>query len=387
MNYGMVRLLNLYVSWIQILTDMIKFLDLKGINQQYRDELLEAFTRVLDSGWYILGDEVKKFEQEFAEYCGVQHAIGVANGLDALTLIIRAYKELGIFKEGDEIIVPANTYIASILCISENNLIPVLVDADLSSYTIDSRLIETKITNRTVAILPVHLYGQLSDMVAINNIASKYQLKVIEDCAQSHGAENHIGVKAGNLGDAAGFSFYPGKNLGALGDAGVVTTNDTDLANCIRALLNYGSKVKYKNLYKGVNSRLDELQAAMLRVKLLHLDEETAKRRIIAERYLQGIQNAKLMLPQVLASHSHVWHVFVIRTNDRSHLQAYLTENNIQTVIHYPIPPHKQDAFKELSTGHFPISEQIHKSIISIPLSPVLTMEEVDFIIQVLNRY
>jgi len=366
---------------------MIKFLDLKAINLQYRDELLEAFTRVLDSGWYILGDEVAKFEQEFAEYCGVQHAIGVANGLDALTLIIRAYKELGIFKDGDEIIVPANTYIASILCISENNLKPVLVDGDLSSYTIDSELIESKISKRTVAILPVHLYGQLSDMVAINNIASKYQLKVIEDCAQSHGAEDHLGVKAGNLGNAAGFSFYPGKNLGALGDAGMVTTNDSELANCIRALLNYGSKVKYKNLYKGVNSRLDELQAAILRVKLLHLDEETEKRRIIAERYLLGIKNAKLILPQVQDGLSHVWHLFVIRTQDRSHLQAYLTKNNIQTVIHYPIPPHKQDAFEELSLGYFPISERIHESIISIPLSPVLTMKEADFIIQVLNRY
>jgi dTDP-4-amino-4,6-dideoxygalactose transaminase len=366
---------------------MIKFLDLRAINLQYRDELLEAFTRVLDSGWYVLGDEVAKFEQEFGEYCGVQHAIGVANGLDALTLIIRAYKELGIFKEGDEIIVPANTYIASILCISENKLIPVLVDGDLSSYTIDPGLIESKISNRTVAILPVHLYGQLSDMVAINAIANKYQLKVIEDCAQSHGAENYLGVKAGNLGNAAGFSFYPGKNLGALGDAGMVTTNDSELANCIRALLNYGSKVKYKNLYKGVNSRLDELQAAILRVKLLHLDEETERRRLIAERYLEGIKNVKLILPQVQESLSHVWHLFVIRTLDRSHLQAYLTKNNIQTVIHYPIPPHKQDAFKEMSTEHFPISERIHESIISIPLSPVLTMEEVDFIIQVLNRY
>jgi dTDP-4-amino-4,6-dideoxygalactose transaminase len=366
---------------------MIKFLDLKAINMQYREEILDAFTRVLDSGWYILGEEVKSFEEKFATYCGCDHAIGVANGLDALTLIIRAYKELGIFNEGDEIIVPANTYIASILSITENNLVPILVDCELSTYTIDASLIESKLTEKTVAILPVHLYGQLSDMDAISKIAKKYQLKVIEDCAQSHGAEDHLGVKAGNLGNAAGFSFYPGKNLGALGDAGMVTTNDTDLANCIRALLNYGSKVKYKNLYKGVNSRLDELQAAILRVKLLHLDEETAKRRFIAERYLQGINNAKLILPQFQDSLSHVWHVFVLRTQDRSHLQAYLTENNIQTVIHYPIPPHKQDAFKELSTGHFPISERIHESIISIPLSPVLTMEEVDFIIKVLNRY
>ncbi len=366
---------------------MIKFLDLKAINQQYRNELLEAFARVLDSGWYILGEEVKKFEQEFAEYCGTQHAIGVANGLDALTLIIRAYKELGFFKDGDEIIVPANTYIASILSISENNLIPILVDGDLSTYTIDPELIESKISKKTVAILPVHLYGQLTDMEAIAKIASKYQLKVIEDCAQSHGAESRQGVKAGNLSDAAGFSFYPGKNLGALGDAGMVTTNDTELANCIRAILNYGSIVKYKNLYKGVNSRLDEVQAAILRVKLLHLDEETEQRRLIAERYLLGIKNKKLILPTVRYRQSHVWHVFVLRTQDRTSLQAYLNAHNIQTVIHYPIPPHKQVAFKELSNCNFPVSELIHESIISIPLSPVLKMEEVDNIVQVLNNY
>lgn len=366
---------------------MIKFLDLKAINSQYREELIEAFTRVLDSGWYILGDEVKKFEQEFASYCGCEFAIGVANGLDALTLVIRAYKELGIFKEGDEIIVPANTYIASILAISENNLIPVLVDADLRSYTIDVSLIESRITAKTVAILPVHLYGQLSNMELITKIARKYHLKVIEDCAQAHGAQDIKGLKAGAIGDAAGFSFYPGKNMGALGDAGMITTNDGKLANTIRALLNYGSFVKYKNEFKGVNSRLDEIQAAILRVKLKYLNQETEIRRNIASQYLNGIKNYKFVLPSNLNKDSHVWHVFVIRTNEREKLQAYLEVHGVQTVIHYPIPPHKQVAYRELNNLHFPVSEIIHETIISLPLSPVISNEDVNNIIQVLNKY
>jgi dTDP-4-amino-4,6-dideoxygalactose transaminase len=366
---------------------MIKFLDLKAINMQYREEILDAFTRVLDSGWYILGKEVKSFEDEFAAYCGCNHAIGVANGLDALTLIIRAYKELGIFNEGDEIIVPANTYIASILAITENNLVPILVDCDLSTYTINANQIESKITEKTVAILPVHLYGQLSNMDAISKIAQKHQLKVIEDCAQSHGAEDQNGKLAGNLGDAAGFSFYPGKNLGALGDAGAVTTNDPLLANCIRALMNYGSKVKYENKFKGVNSRLDEVHAAILSVKLKYLNEETAHRRLVASRYLAGIKNDKLVLPNLQNDRSHVWHVFVLRTKEREKLRVYLEKHGVQTVIHYPIPPHKQLAFKELNDCQYPISELIHESIISIPLSPVLTLEEVDSIIELLNNY
>jgi len=338
---------------------MVKFLDLYNINQQYKSELKEAFERVLDSGWYILGEEVKQFEANYAAYCGTKHAIGVANGLDALILIIRAYKELGVFEEGDEIIVPSNTYIASILAVSANNLVPVLVEPDLDSYNIDQDLIEAKITTKTKAILPVHLYGQLCDMVNINKIALKHNLKVIEDCAQSHGATIHE-RRAGNFGDAAGHSFYPGKNLGALGDGGAVTTNNDELASTIRALANYGSHVKYKNKYQGLNSRLDELQAALLGVKLKTLDTDTEIKRKIAARYLSEIRNDKIKLPKVPEQSAHVWHLFVIRTADRDQLQQYLAENGIQTVIHYPIPPHKQEAYKEWNGLSYPISEQIH---------------------------
>jgi dTDP-4-amino-4,6-dideoxygalactose transaminase len=365
---------------------MIKFLDLYKINQLHKENLKLAFEKVLDSGWYIMGSSVKQFEKEFADYCGVKHAIGVANGLDALILIIRAYKELGIFNNGDEIIVPSNTYIASILAISANNLVPVLVEPNINSYNLDSSLIESAITDKTRGILPVHLYGQLCDMNAINAVAKKYKLKVIEDCAQSQGAFFE-GKKAGAFGDAGGFSFYPGKNLGALGDGGLVTTNDDDLATAIRALLNYGSHVKYQNLYKGVNSRLDELQAALLSVKLKELDNETARRREIAEIYMQGIKNPKVILPSTLFPLSHVWHLFVVRTNNRNELQQYLKENEIETVIHYPIPPHKQQAYKELNALSFPISEQIHHTVLSLPISPVLTNEEVNKVISVINKY
>lgn len=366
---------------------MIKFLDLLAINKLHRDELKEAFERVLDSGWYIMGTELKQFESDFAVYCNTKHAIGVANGLDALILIIRAYKELGIFKEGDEIIVPSNTYIASILAISANNLVPVLVEPDVVTFNLDPDLIEKQITDKTVAILPVHLYGQLCDMDRINAIAQTYNLKVIEDCAQSHGATDVTGKRAGNFGDAAGFSFYPGKNLGALGDAGAITTNDDDLAIAIKALLNYGSQIKYKNIYKGINSRLDELQAALLSVKLKKLDQETEIKRAIANRYLNEITNPKIYLPAINSQNGHVWHLFVIRTSNRNELQNYLTENGIQTVIHYPIPPHKQEAYKELKNLNFPISEKIHAEVLSLPLSPVMSKEEVNSIIGVLNAY
>lgn len=367
---------------------MIKFLDLQKLNQKHKKELLKAFERVLDSGWYIMGEELKKFERDFADYCGTKYAIGVANGLDALILIIRAYKELGIFKDGDEIIVPANTYIASILAISANNLKPVLVEPDINTYNLDPKLIEVAITEKTVGILPVHLYGQLCDMEAILNIASKHNLKVIEDCAQSHGAISTTGTKAGNFGDAAGFSFYPGKNLGALGDAGAITTNDETLQDTLRALLNYGSHTKYQNLYKGLNSRLDELQAALLSVKLSALDFETDFKRSIANRYKEEILNLKVTLPCLASNQeSHVWHLFVIRTSDRKHLQEYLSEKGIQTVIHYPIPPHRQRAYEELNVFNFPISEKIHDEVISLPLSPVMTNEEVSYIIKTLNDY
>lgn len=365
---------------------MVKFLDLLEINKQHKEELKKAFERVLDSGWYIMGDELKTFETEFAAYCGTKHAIGVANGLDALILIIRAYKEMGVFQDGDEIIVPANTYIASILAISANNLVPVLVEPDINTYNIDPALIEFHITAKTKAILPVHLYGQLCDMNAINAIAQKHQLKVIEDSAQAHGATSN-GKRAGNFGDATGFSFYPGKNLGALGDAGAITTNDDTLNGSIRALLNYGSQKKYENLYKGINSRLDELQAALLSVKLKTLDQETATKRAIANRYLKEINNAKIILPKVAEQSAHVWHLFVVRTDAREHLQQYLTNNGIQTVIHYPIPPHQQEAYKEWNNLSYPISETIHREVLSLPLSPVLKPEEVDYVIKTINKY
>ncbi len=376
---------------------MIPFLDLKGINAQYREELIQACTKVIDSGWYIQGNECKEFEKEFAEYCGSKYATGVANGLDALTLIFRAYKELGVMQSGDEVIVPANTYIASILAISENDLLPVLVEPDSITYLIDPDKIEENISSRTKAILPVHLYGQTCQMDKINKIAKKHNLKVIEDSAQSHGA--YFGNRrCGNLGDASGFSFYPGKNLGALGDGGVVTTNNKELSDTIRALANYGSQKKYENIYKGINSRLDEIQAAILRVKLRHLDEETEKRREVAAYYLEYIKNKDIILPiqncpteVPLGAKSdiknHVWHVFAIRTQNRDELQKYLLENDIQTLIHYPIPPHKQEAYKEWNTENYPISEKIHEQILSLPISAIQTMEDSKKITDILNNW
>jgi len=365
---------------------MIPFLDLQCLNAQYRAELIEACTRVIDSGWYIQGNECKEFNKEFAQYCGTKYAIGVANGLDALILILRAYKELGFMEDGDEVIVPSNTYIASILAISQNNLVPVLVEPRLDTYLIDPSKIEEKITSKTKAILPVHLYGQICEMDAINEIAKKHNLKVIEDSAQSHGAY-FKDKRSGNLGDASGFSFYPGKNLGALGDGGAVTTNDEELALAIKALANYGSHKKYENLYKGINSRLDEMQATMLRVKLRYLDNEVEKRREIANYYLQNIKNDNIILPTVREQDNHVWHLFVIRTNKRDELQKYLLDNGIQTLIHYPIPPHKQNAYKEWNNKNYPISEQIHEEILSLPISGVQSLEDTMKIVQVLNDF
>ena len=365
---------------------MIKFLDLLSINQKYKAELMTAFERVFDSGWYIMGEELKKFESSFAKYCGVKHAIGVANGLDALILIIRGYKEMGSLKEGDEIIVPANTYIASILAISANNLIPVLVDADLNTYNIDSTKIESHITINTRAILPVHLFGQLANMPEILLIAKKYNLLIIEDSAQSHGAALGI-LKSGGFGDASGFSFYPGKNLGALGDGGAITTNDDELARTLRALLNYGSDVKYENIFKGVNSRLDEMQAAFLSVKLKYLDNDTQIKRQIANRYISEITNPKISLPQVGNQLAHAWHLFVVRTDDRLVLQEYLAKKGIQTVIHYPIPPHKQKAYAELNGIELPITEKIHNEVLSLPLGPTMTKSEVSKVIESINSY
>ena len=368
---------------------MIPFLDLKAINAQYRDELVAVCTRVIDSGWYIGGKELEEFEQHFAAYCGTRYAIGVANGLDALTLTLRAWKELGKLQEGDEVIVPSNTYIASILAITQNNLTPVLVEPDEKTFNIDPQKIEAAITPKTKVILPVHLYGQMAEMPAIMAIAAKHNLLVLEDSAQAHGAEIE-NRKAGNWGNAAGFSFYPGKNLGALGDAGVITTNDAELAHMLKALRNYGSHEKYKNLVLGVNSRLDEIQAAMLNVKLKFLEQETQYRRQIANLYLEEIKNPIIELPSINDAKNytqHVWHLFVIRTKHREALQKYLTEHEVQTVIHYPIPPHKQQAYKEWNDLSLPISEQIHAEVLSLPIGPNLSMDEAEKVVQLCNGF
>lgn len=369
---------------------MIPFLDLKNINQQYREELVAACKRVIDSGWYINGNELEQFEQNFANYCGVKFAIGVANGLDALILTLRAWKELGKLQEGDEVIVPSNTYIASILAITANNLTPVLVEPDLATYNIDPLKIEEAITAKTKVILPVHLYGQLAAMPKIMKIAEAHNLLVLEDSAQSHGAQIE-GKKAGNWGDASGFSFYPGKNLGALGDAGAVTTNDEELAKMIKALRNYGSHEKYKNLVPGVNSRLDEIQAAMLDIKLKYIDDEVKHRRLIADNYLSQIKNPLIQLPlnniQATNYTQHVWHLFVIRTDHREALQKYLADHGVQTLIHYPLPPHKQQAYKEWSKFSFPISEQIHSQVLSLPIGPTLSLQDAEKIVELCNQF
>lgn len=365
----------------------VPFLDLKAINLRDYDLIKANIEDTINGGWYILGNKVKKFEEDFAKYCETNHCIGVANGLDALILILKAYKELGVMQDGDEVIVPANTYIATILAISANALIPILVEPDINSYLIDVNRIEEKITTKTRAIMLVHLYGQVIKMERIWELAKKNNLKIIEDSAQSHGA-SYKGRYSGNLGDASGFSFYPGKNLGALGDAGAVTTNDNQLAVTIRALANYGSEIKYKNVHKGINSRLDELQAGVLSVKLRNLDLDNEKRRYIARLYCDKIVNSKIVLPKLIgAENSHVWHVFVIRTKDRDVLQRYLADNGILTVIHYPIPPHKQNAYNELTDLSLPISEQIHQEVLSLPISPVQTVEQTEYIIDKINNY
>ena len=365
---------------------MIPFLDLKAINQQYQAELKEACARVIDSGWYIMGKELAAFEQEFADYCGSKKAIGVANGLDALVLTLRAWKELGKLKDGDEVIVPANTYIASILAISENKLTPVLVEPDPATFNLMAEGIAKSITAKTKVILPVHLYGQISPMREIVQLAKEHDLLVLEDCAQSHGAMID-GKKAGTWGDAGAFSFYPGKNLGALGDAGAVTTDDDELFDVLSALRNYGSHEKYKNKFKGVNSRLDEIQAAMLRVKLSHLPSETQARQNVAKLYLKGIKSPLIELPEVTNPEGHVWHLFVIKTAQREKLANYLTANGLQSLIHYPIPPHKQGAYKEWANDSFPISEQIHEQVLSIPMSPVMSSADINSIIGIINDW
>ena len=370
---------------------MIPFLDLKAINQQHRQSLIDAATRVIDSGWYVLGQEVKAFEQEFAAYCGTSHCVGLANGLDALVLTLRAWREMGMLHGGDEVIVPANTYIASVLAITENRLKPVFVEPDTSTYNLCPQKVRDAITPKTKAIMAVHLYGQLAPMRAIMAIAEEHQLMVLEDSAQAHGASVD-GKRAGNWGHASGFSFYPGKNLGALGDAGAMTTNDPELAQTVRALGNYGSHKKYENLYQGLNSRLDEMQAALLRVKLHHLDAETLVRKQIAVAYVQGINNP-LLQPPILSdatvdslSH-HVFHLFVVRVKQRSAFQASLKAEGIDTLIHYPIPPHQQQAYRHYKDLQLPLTEAIHQEVVSLPIGPSMEMEQVSKVIEVINSF
>jgi dTDP-4-amino-4,6-dideoxygalactose transaminase len=365
---------------------MIPFLNLKKINEPFEAAFQQKMKQLLDSGWYILGNEVTTFEANFATYCGTKHCIGVGNGLDALVLIFKAYIQLGKIQKGDEVIVPANTYIASVLAILEADLVPILIEPKLDTSNINPDLILDKITPKTKAILSVHLYGQLCEMEVINSIAKQHNLLVIEDAAQAHGAEWN-GIKAGNFGNAAGFSFYPGKNLGALGDAGAITTNDDALAEVLFSMRNYGSKVKYENEIVGVNSRLDELQAAFLNIKLDHLDAENESRRTIANRYLSEIKNDKIVLPNWDFSQNHVFHLFVIRTDNRLALQNYLKESGIETIIHYPIPPHKQKALTPWNHLAFPITEKMHDEVLSIPLNSAIKTSEVEYIITILNKY
>ena len=366
---------------------MIKFLDLKKINEPYESAFQEKLKSVLTSGWYILGSEVAAFETNFAQYCGAKYCIGTGNGLDALVLIFKGYIELGKLQKGDEVIVPANTYIASILAILQADLVPVLVEPKIETYNINPDLISDRINSRTKAILAVHLYGQLADMDAINTIATRHSLIVVEDAAQAHGAKANQKSKTINQETATAYSFYPGKNLGALGDGGAVVTNDAELANVIQSLRNYGSKTKYYNDYIGINSRLDELQAAFLSVKLPNLDSDNDKRRSIARRYISEIKNDKIVLPFHDNSKNHVFHLFVIRTNRRNELQNYLLQNDIQTVIHYPIAPHKQKALIGFNNLSFPIAEKIHEEVLSLPISPVMTFDEVDYIIEIMNKF
>jgi len=365
---------------------MIPFLDYKAVNAPYFDEIEAAMSRVLRSGWYVLGPEVEGFEAEYAAYCGTPHCIGVSSGLDALVLILRAWKELGKLKEGDEVIVPANTYIASILAITENRLVPVLVEPDEATYNLNPDLIEAAITDKTRVIMAVHLYGQCADMNPINAIAAKHGLLVMEDAAQSQGA-TYDGRKSGSLSDAAAHSFYPGKNLGAIGEGGAVTTNDAELDDMVRRLRNYGSHVKYVNEVKGLNNRLDELQAAVLRVKLKHLDADNAKRTVVAETYLKSITNTALVLPTILEGSQSCWHLFIVRVKNRDGFMVSMKEAGVGTSIHYPIPPHRQLAYPELSSLSLPLTEALHEEVVSLPISPAHTVDAILEVCALVNDY
>ena len=382
---------------------MIKFLDVKGITQLHSDEIHKALSRVVDSGWYLQGSENEAFEQHYAQFIGTNHCVGVANGLDALACIYRAYIEMGVMKPGDEVIVPANTYIASILALTENGLKPVLVEPDLTTLEMDDSLIEQVITSRTRSILIVHLYGRCAYTERIGALCHRYNLKLVEDNAQAHGCQVPVQSiqrknsslftlhssfqRTGSLGDAAGHSFYPGKNLGALGDAGAVTTDDKELAVTIRALANYGSGRKYVFKYRGRNSRLDELQAAVLDVKLKYLDEDNARRQQIADYYYDNISHPLVTLPQRIPHVSNVYHIFPILCSERDRLQEYLARQGIQTLIHYPIPPHKQECYRQWSTLHLPVTERIHRQELSIPISPVLSFDDVQTVVRAINAF
>ncbi|WP_203293341.1 DegT/DnrJ/EryC1/StrS family aminotransferase [Luteirhabdus pelagi] len=366
---------------------MIPFLDLHAINARYEPDFQEKFQQFLNSGYYILGEETAKFEKAFAEYCGVKHCIGTGNGLEALRIVLEGYKVLGKLREGDEVLVASNTYIATILAIQQAGLTPKLVEGETKYFNFDMTALTEAVTTKTKAIMPVHLYGQLTPMETLWELAEKHNLLLIEDAAQAHGCQHTSGKKAGNLGDAAGFSFYPTKNLGALGDGGAITTNDDALAETVRKLRNYGTVSKYENELQGFNSRLDELQASLLSVKLPTLDGDNKRRRTIANRYLSEIKNEKIILPYYEGGNEHIFHLFVVRVQHRSEFMNYCKENAIGTLIHYPIPPHKQQAFPEWNELSFPVTEQIHSEVVSIPISPILTEQEVDRVISVLNNY
>lgn len=365
---------------------MIKFLDLEKITAHYGEEITAAINRAVRSGWYLHGKETDQFEREYADYIGTKHAIGCGNGLDALYLILRAYIEMGVMQPGDEIIVPANTYIASILAITRNGLIPILAEPEKDTCEISPDEIEKAISQKTKGVMIVHLYGQCAYSERIGDICRKHNLKLIEDNAQAHGCLFN-GRRTGSLGDAAGHSFYPGKNLGALGDGGAVTTSDETLAATIRSLANYGSEKKYVFRYQGINSRLDEIQASALRVKLRHLDDDNTRRKEIARRYIGGIANPLVKLPSVSDYDSNVFHIFPVFTLQRDNLQHYLKENGIETLIHYPIPPHKQECYKEWNSLSLPITEKIHATELSLPISPCMTDEECDRIINAINNW
>lgn len=366
--------------------DMIKFLDLKAVTAMHADEISAAVQRVVNSGWYLQGNENKAFAEEYARYIGTRHCVGCGNGLDALTLILRAYKEMGRLHDGDEVIVPANTYIATILAITENNLTPVLVEPRIDTFQIDDNLIERAITSRTRAIMIVHLYGLCAYTERINEICHNHNLLLIEDNAQAHGCR-YNGKRTGSLGNAAAHSFYPGKNLGALGDGGAVTTDDEELANMIGALGNYGSERKYVFEYKGRNSRLDEIQAAVLQVKLKYLDADNALRRSIAMQYIENIDNPLLTLPSIEYCQHSVHHIFPVLCSERERLQQHLLNQGIQTMIHYPIPPHRQQCYADMGLLSLPITECIHREELSLPLNPTLQQEEIELIIKAANSF